>query len=68
MAETAAPARERGAGVTALVGAGAVVLGPAEPGPLRRATWDQLRVTAGVGVGVEGGRIALIAPDREVRA
>ena len=60
--------RERGAGVTALVGAGAVVLGPAEPGPLRRATWDQLRVTSGVGVGCEGGRIAIIAPDREVRA
>ena len=68
MAESPLSARERGAGVTALVGAGSVVLGPAEPGPLRRATWDHLRVTAGVGVGLEGGRIALIAPDREVRA
>jgi imidazolonepropionase len=68
MAEAQPVTRERGAGVTALVGAAAVVLGPAEPGPLRRATWERLRVTAGVGVGVEGGRIALIAPDRDVRA
>jgi imidazolonepropionase len=56
-----------GRGVTALVGAGAVVLGPADPGPLRRATWDRLGVTSGVGIGIEDGRIALIAPDREVR-
>ncbi len=69
MAEAAAgPARPAHRGVTALVGAGAVVLGPAEPGPLRRPTWDQLRVTAGLGVGLADGRIALLAPDREVRA
>jgi imidazolonepropionase len=61
-------ARERPAGVLALVGAGAVVLGPQEPGALRRATWDHLRVTTGVGVGVEDGRIALVGPDGDVRA
>jgi imidazolonepropionase len=69
MAEAAkAGARPAGRGVTALVDAGAVVLGPEGSGPLRRPTWDQLRVTAGVGVGIADGRIALIAPDREVRA
>jgi imidazolonepropionase len=55
-------------GVTALVGAGAVVRGPAEPGPLRRPVWDALGVTTGVGVAIADGRVALIAPDREVRA
>jgi imidazolonepropionase len=58
----------RPAGVSALVGAGAVVLGPEEPGALRRATWDHLRVTTGVGVGIENGRVALVGPDADVRA
>jgi imidazolonepropionase len=57
-----------GGGLSALVGAGAVVLGPEEPGPIRHPTWDHLRITRGVGVGIEAGRIALVAPDADVRA
>ena len=53
--------------VSALVGAGAVVLGPAEPGPVRHPTGDHLRITSGVGIGIEGARIALVARDDEVR-
>jgi len=53
--------------VGALVGAGAVVLGPEAPGPVRKPTWEQLRVARGVGVGIEGGRVALVAPDDDVR-
>jgi len=49
------------------VGAGAVVLGPEEPGPVRHPTWDDLRVTSGVGVGIEDGRIAVVGPDAQVR-
>ena len=56
-----------GGGFSALVGAGAVVLGPEEPGPIRHPTWDHLRITQGVGVGIEAGRIALVAPDADVR-
>jgi imidazolonepropionase len=56
-----------GGGLSALVGAGAVVLGPEEPGPIRHPTWDHLRITRGVGVGIEAGRIALVAPDADVR-
>jgi len=56
-----------GGGLSALVGAGAVVLGPAEPGPVRHPTGDHLRITRGVGIGIEDARIALVAPDDEVR-
>ena len=50
----------------AFVGAGAVATGPAAPGPVRRPAWDDVGIRTGVGVGVEDGRIALIAPDDEV--
>ncbi len=50
----------------ALVGAGAVVTGPAQAGPVRRPTWDHLGVRTGVGVGVEDGRVAMLAPDGDV--
>ena len=50
----------------AFVGAGAVATGPAGPGPVRRPGWDDVGIRTGVGVGVEDGRIALIAPDDEV--
>ena len=43
-ADARADAAVREAGVLALVGAGAVVLGPEEPGALRRATWDRFDV------------------------
>jgi len=66
MAEGARAAAAAG-GVRALVGAGAVLLGPEAPGPVRRPSWEQLRVVRGVGVGIEGGRIALVAPDGDVR-
>jgi len=52
----------------ALVGAGAVVTGPAEPGPVRRPAAEHLGVRAGVGIGVEDGRIALLASDADVRS
>ena len=67
VADAPADAAAGDTGVLALVGAGAVVLGPEEPGALRHATWDHLRVTTGVGVGVEGGRVALVGPDADVR-
>lgn len=51
----------------ALVGAGAVVCGPEQPGPVRHASVDHLGIRTDVGVGVEGDRIALIAPDRDLR-
>jgi imidazolonepropionase len=51
----------------ALVNAAAVVRGPAEGGPVRRATMDHLRVTQGIGVGVEDGRVAMLAGDDDVR-
>jgi imidazolonepropionase len=51
----------------ALVNACAVVCGPAERGPVRRPTSDHLGIRTGVGVGIEDGRIALIAADAELR-
>jgi imidazolonepropionase len=50
----------------ALVNAGAVAIGPASPGPVRRPAWDDVGLVSGVGIGVEDGRIALIASDDEV--
>jgi len=50
----------------ALVNAGAVALGPAVPGPVRRPTWDDVGLVRGVGIGIEDGRIAIVAPDDEV--
>jgi len=49
-----------------LVNACAVVTGPEENGPVRRPTWDHLGIRTGVGVGIEDGRIALIAPDADL--
>jgi hypothetical protein len=43
-----------------------VATGPASSGPVRRPAWDDVGLRTGVGVGVEDGRIALIAPDDEV--
>lgn len=51
----------------ALVGAGAVVCGPELPGPVRHPSVDHLGIRTGVGVGIEAGRIALIAPDEDLR-
>ena len=53
-------------GRVALVNAGALAAGPAHPGPVRRPTWDDVGLVRGVGLGIEDGRIALIAPDEEV--
>ncbi len=53
-------------GRLAFVNAGAVATGPAQPGPVRRPTWDDVGVRRGVGIGVEDGRVAIIAPDEEV--
>jgi imidazolonepropionase len=50
----------------AFVNASAVATGPAQPGPVRRPTWDDVGMRRGVGVGVEDGRVALIASDEEV--
>ena len=50
----------------AFLNAGAVATGPAEAGPVRRPTWDDVGLVRGVGIGVEDGRIALLAPDDEV--
>ncbi len=52
----------------ALAGAGAVVTGPAEPGPVRRPAPEHLGIRPGAAVGVEAGRIALIGSDADVRA
>ena len=46
--------------------AGAVATGPAAAGPVRRPAWDDVGLRHGVGIGIEDGRIALIAPDDEV--
>ncbi len=51
---------------SAFVGAGAVATGPAAPGPVRRPAWDDVGLVTGVGVGIEDGRIALLASDEEV--
>jgi len=59
-------AAEGGGRRLAFVGASAVATGPAAPGPVRRPAWDDVGLRTGVGVGVEDGRIALIAPDDEV--
>ncbi len=50
----------------ALVNAGAVATGPAEAGPVRHPAWDDVGLVRGVGIGIEDGRIAIIAPDDEV--
>jgi len=55
-------------GRLAFVNASAVATGPREPGPVRRPTWDDVGVRRGVGVGVEDGCVALIAPDDEIGA
>jgi len=57
---------EAGGRRLAFVGAGAVATGPAAPGPVRRPAWDDVGLRTGVGVGVEDGRIAIVAPDDEV--
>ncbi len=44
-----------------------MVTGPAQAGAVRRPTWDHLGVKNGVGVGIEDGRVAMIAPDGELR-
>ena len=51
----------------ALINASAVVCGPPEPGPVRRPTKDHVGIRTGVGVGIEDDRIALIAPDAQLR-
>jgi imidazolonepropionase len=51
----------------ALVGACAVVTGPAQPGPVRHPSGDHLGVRRGVGVAIAEGRIAMLAPDEELR-
>ncbi len=53
-------------GRLALVGASAVVCGPPDAGLVRRPTADHLGIRTGVGIGIEGGCIALIAPDKQV--
>ena len=50
----------------ALVNAGAVATGPADAGPVRRPAWDDVGLVRGVGIGIEDGRIAIIAADDEV--
>jgi imidazolonepropionase len=50
----------------AFVNAGAVATGPAAQGPVRRPSWDDVGLRTGVGVGVEDGRVVIIAPDDEV--
>ncbi len=59
---------EGASGRLALINAGAIALGPPADrgGLIRHPTWDDVNVVRGVGVGVEDGRIALIAPDEEV--
>jgi imidazolonepropionase len=51
----------------ALVNVGTLVTGPAGKGPVRRPTVDDLGLRTGVGLGIEDGRVALIAPDRQLR-
>src|SRR2546422_244083 len=55
------------AGRLALTNASAVVCGPDAPGPVRRPTWDHLGLRTGVGIGIEDGKVALIAPDADLR-
>jgi imidazolonepropionase len=50
----------------ALLNVGAVATGPTVAGPVRRPAWDDVGLVRGVGIGVEDGRIALVAPDDEV--
>jgi imidazolonepropionase len=50
----------------ALLNIGAVATGPAATGPVRHPTWDDVGLVTGVGIGVEDGRVAIIAPDEEV--
>ncbi len=52
----------------ALAGAAAVVTGPPGVGPVRRPTADDLGVRPGWGAAFADGRIALLAPDADVRA
>ncbi len=52
---------------TGLVNASAVVCGPSDPGPVRHPTTDHLGIRTGVGIGIEDARVAVIAPDAEVR-
>ncbi len=72
MADRDAARRGRGGrgsgGRLALVNAGAVVTGPppGAPGPVRFPTREHLGIRHGVGIGVEDGRVALIASDDEV--
>ena len=49
------------------VNACAVATGPSEDGPIRHPTWDHLGIKTGIGVGIEDGRIAMIAPDDDLR-
>jgi len=51
----------------ALVNAAAVACGPATGGPVRRPTWDHVGLRTDVGVGVEDGRVAMVAPDAALR-
>jgi imidazolonepropionase len=51
----------------ALVGASAVVTGPPAGEAVRRPTADHLGLVTGAGLGVEDGRVALVAPEAEVR-
>lgn len=64
---TASPA-PAAASPVALVGAAALVTGPAGTGPIRRPTVEDLGVRPGLGVAVADGRIALLAPDADIRA
>ena len=51
----------------ALVGAGAVVTGPADAGPVRHPGAGHLGLRTGVGVAIADGRIAHLAPEADVR-
>ena len=57
----------RAGGRIGFVNASAVVCGPSDPGPVRQATTDHLGIRSGIGIGIEGDRVALLAPDAEVR-
>ncbi len=49
-----------------LVNAGAVICGPESPGPVRHPTADHLGLRTGIGVGIEDGRVAMLAPDADL--
>ncbi len=51
----------------AFVNASAVVCGPATGGPVRHPTIDHLGIRTGVGVGIEDGKVGLIASDDDLR-